>query len=228
MSYKTNDKSFFDEVFEKPIEEGKEELAKLEQKGSKKFLKLYDFGSSKLRGEIKRKPAQYFFLFLTSFLGSVITSGVALFIFSGNLVAQFVPKPVAQVQGVQTAPVARNIPVDKYDPLLLASKLKKKEGEFQIIDIRPVSEYLAGHITGAINVPVYGTSTVTKDGDIDSQALKESFRPYLLSDKLIIIYAQNSYSTIPTDIASLLSSTGKRVKALAVGWEEWYHLNSKK
>lgn len=228
MSYKTNDKSFFDDVFEKPIEEGREELAKLEKKGSRKFLKLYDFGSSKLREEIKRKPAQYFFLFLTSFLGSVITSGVTLFMFSGNLVAQFVPKPVATVQGVQTASVARTIPIDKYDPLLLASKLKKKEGEFQIIDIRPMSEYLAGHITGSINVPVYGTSIVTKNGDLDAASLKEAFRTYLLSDKLLIIYAQNSYSTLPADIASLLSSTNKKVKALAVGWEEWYHLNSRK
>ena len=228
MSYKTNDKSFFDDVFEKPIEEGREELAKLEKKGSRKFLKLYDFGSSKLREEIKRKPAQYFFLFLTSFLGSVITSGVTLFMFSGNLVAQFVPKPVTTVQGVQTASVARTIAIDKYDPLLLASQLKKIEGEFQIIDIRPMSEYLAGHITGSINVPVYGTSIVTKNGDLDAASLKEAFRTYLLSDKLLIIYAQNSYSTLPADIASLLSSTNKKVKALAVGWEEWYHLISRK
>lgn len=228
MTYKSSDKSFFDDVFEKPVLEGKEELAKLEKQGKKRFLKMYDFGASKLRNEIKRKPAQYFFLFITSFLGSVITSGVALFIFSGNLVAQFVPKSTMDVRGANVSEIKKTVMIDKYDPLLLASKLMKKEAGIEVVDIRPVSEYISGHITGAINIPVYETSIVNKDGDIDVETLKQVFKSHLLSDKLLVIYAQNSYSTIPSDIASLLSSSSKRVKPLAVGWEEWLHLNSKK
>ncbi len=228
MTYKSKDKSFFEDVFEKPVQETQEEIKSLEKKGTKKFLKLYDFGTSKLRDEIKRKPAQYFFLFLTSFLGSAITTGAALFMFSGNLVAQFIPKPDSQVKGVQVSVSKKVVPVDKYDPLLLASKLKKKEVDFEIIDIRTVSEYLSGHITGAINVPVYGTDIVNSEGDIDKDSLRLVFKQYLLTDKLLIIYAQNSYSTLPSEIASLFTSPNKRVKALAVGWEEWLHLNSKK
>lgn len=228
MTYKSNDKSFFEEVFEKPVQDTQEEIADLEKKGKRKFLKLYDFGASKLRNEIKRKPGQYFFLFITSFLGSMITTGAALFMFSTNLVVQFVPKPAQQVQGTQAYENKKIVPVDKYDPLLLAAKLKKNEVDFEIIDIRPMSEYLSGHINGAINIPVYGTEIVNKNGDIDTDSLKLVFKQYLLTDKLLVIYAQNSYSTIPNEIAVLFSSPAKRVKALAVGWEEWLHLNSKK
>jgi len=148
--------------------------------------------------------------------------------FSGNLIAQFVPKPATQVQGIQVAENKKVAHVEKYDPLLLASKLKKKETNFEIIDIRSVSEFLSGHIAGAINIPVYGTDIINKNGDIDQDALKLTFKQYLLTDKLMIIYAQNSYSSLPQEIATLFSSPAKRVKALAVGWEEWFHLNSKK
>ncbi len=228
MTYKSNEKSFFEEILEKPVAETKEGFDELEKKGKKKFLKLYDFGASKLRDEIKRKPGQYFFLFLTSFLGSVLTTTAGLIMFSGNLVAQFAPKQEQRVQGAQTQEVKKVVKVDEYDPLLLASKLRKGEVDFEIVDIRPMSEYLAGHIKGAINIPVYGSEIVNKDGDIDQDALKLAFKQYLLTDKLMIVYAQNSYSTIPGEIASLFSSPAKRVKALAVGWEEWSHLNSKR
>ena len=225
MTYKSNDKSFFEDIFEKPVEEVKEEINELEKKHTKKFLRLYDFGFQKLRAEIKKRPAQFFFLFVTSFFGSVLTSAVALFIFSGNMIALFAAPQVQPeaTKGVQVA--TSKVEAQKYDPLLLASKLKKKESDMVIIDIRPVDEYVAGHIVTAINIPVYGTNLVDKAGDITPVTIKETFKNYLGAGKLVIIYAQNSYATIPSDIAAVLSEGEMKVKALAVGWEEWKHLN---
>lgn len=229
MTYKSKDKSFFDDVVKKeikqPVQEAKEDLEKLEKKGAKKFLRMYDFGVTKLRSEIKKRPAQYFFLFITSFLGSVITSAVALFIFSGNIVAQFAPKPQEEVKSVQRYITPKVIVSEKYDSLLLASKLRKNERDFELIDVRSVNNYVSGHIVTSINLPIYGTSIINKDGDLDIKAVEQVFRPYMLTDKLLIIYAQNAYSTVPIDIATQLNSDGKTVKALAVGWEEWEHLN---
>ena len=225
MTYKSKEKSFFEEVFEKPVEEVKEEINELEKKHTKKFLRLYDFGFLKLRSEIKKRPAQYFFLFVTSFFGSVLTSAVALFIFSGNMIALFTAPQVKKeaAKGVQVAQA--KVEAQKYDPLLLASKLKKKEADIVIVDIRPVNEYIAGHIVTAINIPVYGTNLVSKAGDIDPATIREVFKNYVTNDKLLVVYAQNSYATIPTDIAAVLSEGETKVKALAVGWEEWKHLN---
>lgn len=224
VSYKTNEKSFFEEAFE----EQKEKFEELEEMGAKKVLKWYDFGSSKLRQEIKAKPAQYFFLFLTSFLGSVITSSVALIMFSGNLYAQFAaPKPVPAVASVSTSIPERKVPGTRYDSLLLASKLRANDQTLHVIDIRSAEEFKKGHITGAINLPVYGSKLVNDAGEIDGKGIKELFSDYVKSGKMIIIYAQNSYSTIPVDIVGLLDSETTVVKALAVGWEEWLHLQTK-
>jgi rhodanese-related sulfurtransferase len=227
MTYKTKEKSFFEKTIEeeivKPVQETKEDLQELEKKGAKKVLKWYDFGASSLRDEIKRRPAQYFFLFVTSFIGSALTTGAALIIFSGNLIAQFVPKPVQKVESSQT--VKTPVEVSKYDPLLLASKLKKNESDFELVDVRSASDFGHGHIINAINIPVYSTDMVGKSGDLNRDSIKKAFEKFVKTDKFLIIYAQNAYSTIPSDIAAILGTGDKKVKALAVGWEEWLHLN---
>lgn len=227
MTYKTKEKSFFEKTIEeeiiKPAQETKEDLKDLEKKGAKKVLKWYDFGASSLRDEIKRRPAQYFFLFITSFIGSALTTGAALIIFSGNLIAQFVPKPVQKVESSQTVKVP--VSASKYDPLLLASKLRKNKTDFELVDIRSTADYNRGHISGAVSIPVYTTALVGKSGDLDEVGIKEAFKKLVNTDKFLIIYAQNAYSTIPSDIAAILGSDAKEVKALAVGWEEWLHLN---
>ena len=84
---------------------------------------------------------------------------------------------------------------------------------------------MAGHIIKDINIPVYGTGLVVKNGDVDRNGIVETFKTQLIEGKLIIIYAQNSYSTIPTQVASILNTDKIPVKSLAVGWEEWKHLN---
>lgn len=216
MTYKSNDKSFF--------EKEREELNKIEQKGARKALKIYDFGASKLRVEIKKHPAQYFFLFISTFLGSVITSSVALFGFSGTIIAQFASPKLqarAELPAVETAP--KVVETNKYDHLLLASKLRKNEDDIILIDIRSVEEFKKGHIVTAINVPVYESGMVTKEGDLEVESIMKAFSK-LKGEELIVLYGPNSYSSLPGDIAFVLEKAGLKVKALAVGWEEWSHL----
>lgn len=223
MTYKSSQKSFFEEK----VEEAKEDLEKFEKKSSKKALKLYDFGASKLRAEMKAHPAQYFFLFISTFFGSVVTSSVALFIFSGNILAQFAV-PSSQPKLVAVASMTtEKVTSSKYDPLLLADKLRKNEAEFALVDIRPADEFDKGHILTAINIPVYGTEAINKKGDLDSATIKKLFADYISTDKVVIIYAQNSYATLPLDIVTVLQPKSSNMKVLAVGWEEWLHLQSK-
>lgn len=133
------------------------------------------------------------------------------------------PKPVQKVESSQTVKVP--VAASKFDPLLLASKLRKKETDFELVDIRSTADFNRGHIEGAVSIPVYSTEMVGKSGDVDVIRIKEAFEKYVATDKFLIIYAQNAYSTIPSDIAAILSTGKKEVKALAVGWEEWLHLN---
>ncbi len=221
MLYKKKDTSFF----ENAIEKEKDEIADLKEKGTKKILKWYDFGSLSLRSEIKRRPAQYFFLFISTFLGSVVTSTFALLGVGGNLLATFAPHPAPKVSAVQEVRVSQKSM--KYDPLLLASKLKKNDTDIEVIDIRSAADYQKGHITTAINVPVYESKMVTKSGDLDVDAVKAAFSNYIGTTKVMVIYAQNSYSTLTNDVAAVVANGDKEAKALAVGWEEWRILHVK-
>lgn len=223
---KKDEGSFF---FENALEKEKEELQKLERKGAKKVLRWYDFGASKLRDEIKKHPAQYFFLFISTFLGSVITSSLAFLGFTGNLLTLFVPRSsTPKVEAVQELQVSqKTVESNKYDPLLLASKLRKNETDFEVVDIRSTAEFQKGHILSAKNVPVYDTILITKSGGVDQEGVKKAFKDYMDSPKLLIVYAHSSYSTIPAEIAAILSSDIKKVKALAVGWEEWLQLQDR-
>lgn len=219
VSLRDGEKSFF--------EKEREELEKLEQQGAKRALKLYDFGVASLRAEIKKHPAQYFFLFLVSFLGSVITSSVALFGFSGTIIAQFA-SPQLQAKAEQPAAVSKPkvVETEKYDHQLLASKLTEGEDDFVIVDTRVKEEYDKGHIVTAINIPVYESEMVTKEGNLDGELVAKAFARVRESEKVIIIYGPNGYATLPGDIAALLNKEGVSAKPLAVGWEEWEHLHS--
>lgn len=223
---KKDEGSFF---FDNTLEKEKEEFQKLEKKGAKKVLRWYDFGASKLREEIKKHPAQYFFLFISTFLGSVITSSLALLGFTGNLFTLFVPKSTTpKVQAVEELQITqKSVESNKYDPLLLASKLRKNEADFEIVDVRSKADFQKGHILSATNVPIYDTNLITSTGGVDKEGVKNAFKDYISSPKLLIVYAHSSYSTIPTDIVGILNSETKKVKALAVGWEEWLQLQGR-
>lgn len=221
MLYKKKDTSFF----ENTVVKEKDEISELKERGTKKILKWYDFGSLSLRAEIKRRPAQYFFLFISTFLGSVVTSTFALLGVGGNLLATFVPHPAPRVSAVQEVRIPQK--TTKYDPLLLASKLKKNDTDIEVIDIRSSADYQKGHIATAINVPIYETELIAKNGDLDTDEVKKVFNKYNSSSTLLIIYAQNSYSTLTNDVAAIVASQGIEAKALAVGWEEWRILHVK-
>lgn len=218
MTYKSNEKSFFYKE--------REELENIEKKGTKKALKLYDFGASKLRSEIKKHPAQYFFLFISTFLGSVITSSIALFGFSGTIIAQFAAPHlvVRPTEAPKVASAQKVVETEKFDHLLLAQKLRKNESEMVIVDIRSKKDYNAGHIVTSINIPVYGSVLINEEGNLDADSLLASFKEKIKVDSLIIIYGPNSYSSLPSDVATILTVAGKKAKPLAVGWEEWEHL----
>jgi len=220
MTFKSSEKSFFEEA----IEEKKKDLEQLEKKGVKKGLRLYDFGTSKLREEMKKHPAQYFFLFASTLFGSIVTTTVGLFVFSSNILVFFKNEPPQKEAISVERTVDQKEGELKYDSLLLASKLRSGDKNIEIIDIRSPQDFKKGHILGAINIPVYETTLVNEDGGIEPQLVKDAFDEFMRSENLLIIYAQNSYSTLPGEIAALLTSEDKTVKALAVGYDEWAHL----
>ncbi|MCP3811884.1 ArsR/SmtB family transcription factor [Mycolicibacterium septicum] len=75
-----------------------------------------------------------------------------------------------------------------------------------LLDVRPVEEYLAGHIPGAISIPV------------DELAERITDLP---DDSDIIVYCRGEYCVFAYDAVRLLNQNGRRAIRLNDGMLEW-------
>jgi rhodanese-related sulfurtransferase/DNA-binding transcriptional ArsR family regulator len=79
-------------------------------------------------------------------------------------------------------------------------------GEITVLDVRPAAEYAAGHIPGAISIPV---------GEL-RQRLAE-----LPPDAEIAAYCRGPYCVFAHDAVRLLRAHGRTARRLADGMPEW-------
>ena len=75
-----------------------------------------------------------------------------------------------------------------------------------VIDVRPPSEYAAGHIAGAINIP------------LDSLAERLDQLP---RDQEIVAYCRGPYCMLAFDAVEQLRKSGYRARRLEEGYPEW-------
>jgi rhodanese-related sulfurtransferase/DNA-binding transcriptional ArsR family regulator len=75
-----------------------------------------------------------------------------------------------------------------------------------ILDTRPAEEYLAGHIAGAISVPV---------ADLQRRLRQ------LPKNKKYVAYCRGPYCVYADDAVALLRSRGRRAQRLLEGFPEW-------
>ncbi len=81
-----------------------------------------------------------------------------------------------------------------------------KSGEAMVIDVRPSSEYDAGHIEGAVNIP------------LDSLIQRLSKLP---KDQEIVAYCRGPYCMMSFDAVDQLRQHGYRARRLEDGFPEW-------
>ncbi|MDR8391889.1 metalloregulator ArsR/SmtB family transcription factor [Aliifodinibius sp. S!AR15-10] len=86
----------------------------------------------------------------------------------------------------------------------LADKMKHEQ--VTIIDVRPQKEFSAGHIAGALNIPVDQLSD-----KIDA----------LPEDREIVAYCRGPFCVFADDAVELLSKKGFNAKRLDEGFPEW-------
>jgi rhodanese-related sulfurtransferase/DNA-binding transcriptional ArsR family regulator len=96
---------------------------------------------------------------------------------------------------------------DEMEPLT-ASELQKRlrAGDVTLIDVRPELEYRAGHIEGAISVPL--------------EKLKARFSEFPRS-RPVIAYCRGPYCVFAVDAVERLRKRGFRSFRLAVGFPDW-------
>lgn len=85
-------------------------------------------------------------------------------------------------------------------------QVRLKEGDAILIDARPAVEYQAGHLPGALSMPLAAVA----------QALGS-----LPDDKQIVAYCRGPHCVLADDVLTALSEKGYRVARLEEGLTEW-------
>ena len=93
------------------------------------------------------------------------------------------------------------------EPVPMDELLKRaRSKEVVILDTRPVSEYIAGHIPGALSIPV----------DDLHRRLKE-----LTKGKEYVAYCRGPYCIYADQAVEMLRANGRRARRLVEGFPEW-------
>jgi rhodanese-related sulfurtransferase len=79
-------------------------------------------------------------------------------------------------------------------------------GDVVVLDVRPEEEYRAGHVSGAVSVPV--------------EALEAALQT-LPKDKEIVAYCRGPYCVFSDEAVKLLETRGYRASRLTEGFPEW-------
>jgi rhodanese-related sulfurtransferase/DNA-binding HxlR family transcriptional regulator len=79
-------------------------------------------------------------------------------------------------------------------------------GDVVLLDVRPESEYRAGHIVGAVSAPL---------------SLLPSLAPTLPRRREVIAYCRGPYCVYADDAVRLLRERGLKARRLDVGFPEW-------
>jgi len=83
---------------------------------------------------------------------------------------------------------------------------RMRAGEVTILDVRPIEEYRAGHIRGAVSIPL--------------NELKKRLKE-LPKGREIVAYCRGPYCVLAPQAVSLLQARGRRAVAMADGVAEW-------
>lgn len=96
---------------------------------------------------------------------------------------------------------------DGLDPISRDDLLKRTaEGEVTVLDVRPPEEYAAGHVPGALNIPI-------KELMAHLEALPH--------DQEVVAYCRGPYCVLAFEAVSQLRARGFRARRLEDGFPEW-------
>ena len=112
---------------------------------------------------------------------------------------------LAEVEGVVEAYLEDRDALEAVDATELMERLSD-EGMI-VLDVRPEEEYRAGHIPGAISVPI--------------DALEAALQT-LPKDREIVAYCRGPYCVFSDEAVALLRSRGYRARRLRQGLPDWW------
>jgi rhodanese-related sulfurtransferase/DNA-binding transcriptional ArsR family regulator len=96
---------------------------------------------------------------------------------------------------------------DDLEPVSRETLLERLEcGEVTVLDVRPPDEFVAGHVPGALNVPI--ETLMQRLGELDP-------------DQQIVAYCRGAYCVLAFEAVAALRARGYDVRRLVDGFPEW-------
>ena len=96
---------------------------------------------------------------------------------------------------------------DSLEPIAADKLLERvNDGLVTVLDVRPVEEYEAGHLAGAINIPL-----VELENHLDK----------LSSNKEVVAYCRGPHCVLAFDAVARLREKGMKARRLDGGYPEW-------
>jgi rhodanese-related sulfurtransferase len=111
---------------------------------------------------------------------------------------------VAEVNVLAEAYLGKRDGVEQVSASELEARLER--GDVVLLDVRPEAEYRAGHIVGAVSVPL---------------SVLPSIAPTLPRRREVIAYCRGPYCVYADDAVRLLRERGLKARRLDVGFPEW-------
>jgi rhodanese-related sulfurtransferase len=97
--------------------------------------------------------------------------------------------------------------VDGMEPVGRSELLKRaRKGEAVVVDVRPREEFAAGHITGALSIPL---------------AMLEKRLSEIPAERVVVAYCRGPYCVLAAEAVKLLRRRGYRAFRLQEGYPEW-------
>lgn len=113
-------------------------------------------------------------------------------------------RQLAELQDAREALLAQAKGVENVDRETLVSRLRSSEAI--LIDVRPREEYVAGHLPGAVSMPLEELAARLEE---------------LKKGQEVVAYCRGPYCMLSADAVRLLSRRGFRAKRLEDGVLEW-------
>lgn len=85
-----------------------------------------------------------------------------------------------------------------------------KQGMVTVIDVRPAEEYNAGHVSGAVNIPLIELENKMKN---------------LPRDKEVVAYCRGPHCVLAFDAVHKLRQSGLKARRMEDGFPEWMNAN---
>lgn len=101
--------------------------------------------------------------------------------------------------------------------------LRMSQGDLVVLDVRPPEEYAAGHIPGAISIPLERLPEEVEMAIVGRVSKESGFQNdgFACGDVEVVVYCRGAYCSFASEALKILKSHNLRAVRLSDGFTQW-------